>query len=179
MPLFCSMAFPMKTLNFFNETYILFALIGGFTFLIAWNIRLHSIFKKMAAKHKEIYAGSKTGNLEEVILQHGKAIRTLDKDIQELYSISNQINTLALRSVHKVGLIRFNPFKDIGGDQSFSLALLNGKNNGLVISSLYTKEGTRIYSKSVLGGKTEKYPLTEEEEQAIKMAVASETRKVN
>jgi uncharacterized glyoxalase superfamily protein PhnB len=75
-------------------------------------------------------------------------------------------------------MVRFNPFNDMGGDQSFAMALLNGKNNGLVISSLYTKEGTRVFSKAIKAGKTEKHPLTEEEEEAIKIALAKEDRKI-
>jgi hypothetical protein len=77
---------------------------------------------------------------------------------------------LGQKSIHKVGIIRFNPFKDIGGDQSFALALLDGKNSGIVISSLHTREGTRIYSKPIIKGESEKYTLTEEEKQAIKTA---------
>ena len=61
-------------------------------------------------------------------------------------------------------------FGDIGGDQSFALALLDGKNSGIVISSLHTREGTRIYSKPIIKGESEKYTLTEEEKQAIKTA---------
>jgi hypothetical protein len=75
-------------------------------------------------------------------------------------------------------VVRFNPFKDIGGDQSFALALLDGKNSGLVVSSLHTREGTRIYSKPVIKGESEKYPLTDEEKSAIKAATAIKPAKV-
>ena len=96
--------------------------------------------------------------------------------IQELYNISNQINALAFSGFHKFGLVRFNPFKDVGGDQSFSLAILNGKDNGIVISSLFTREGTRVYSKSISAGEAEKYPLTEEEKEAIKKATQKQKK---
>jgi len=116
--------------------------------------------------------------LEEIVAKQELAIKELDKDILELFNISNQINELAFRGLHRVGVVRFNPFKDVGGDQSFAIALLNGKNSGIVISSLYTREGTRIYSKSIAAGKSEKHPLTEEEEQAIKIAVAKGNKKI-
>lgn len=115
--------------------------------------------------------------MEELLLDQAKNFKLLDKDIQELFNISNQINSLALRGLHKVGIVRFNPFKDVGGDQSFSIALLNGKNNGLVISSLFTREGARVYSKSIENGKSEKHPLSQEEEKAIKMALQPEIKK--
>ena len=119
-----------------------------------------------------LFSGKQAVDLESIILAHTKEIQAIDKEIQELFEISNKIHALAQRSIHKVGIIRFNPFKDIGGDQSFALALLDGKDSGIVISSLHTREGTRIYSKPVLKGESEKYTLTEEEKQAIKMAVA-------
>jgi hypothetical protein len=75
--------------------------------------------------------------------------------------------------VHKVGVVRFNPFKDLGGDQSFSIALLDGENNGVVVSSLHTREGNRVYAKPVELGKAVKHPLTEEEQEAIKKAEGS------
>lgn len=124
-----------------------------------------------------MFSGNKVTNLEELLLTQAKSIQILDKDIQELYDISNQINQLSAKGLHKVGMIRFNPFKDVGGDQSFAVALLNGKGNGITISSLYSREGTRIYSKSISAGESEKYPLTEEEKEAIKMAMEKESKK--
>jgi hypothetical protein len=119
-----------------------------------------------------LFSGKEATDLESIILAHTKEIQAIDKEIQELFEISNKIHALAQRSVHKVGIIRFNPFKDIGRDQSFALALLDGKDSGLVISSLHTREGTRIYSKPIIKGESEKYTLTEEEKQAIKTATA-------
>ena len=111
-------------------------------------------------------------------MAHTKEIIAIDKDVQELFEISNTLHSLAQKSIHKVGVVRFNPFKDIGGDQSFALALLDGKNSGVVISSLHTREGTRIYSKPVIKGTSEKYALTDEEKAAIKAAVAIKPTKV-
>ena len=125
-----------------------------------------------------LFSGKKAQNLESIILAHTNEISALDKEIQELFEISNKIHALAQKSVHKVGIVRFNPFKDIGGDQSFALALLDGKNSGLVISSLHTREGTRIYSKPVTKGESKKYTLTEEEKSAISAAIAEKTGKI-
>lgn len=147
--------------------------------LLLWNIFLQIGIIKIKRKNNLLFSGNKIKNLEEILLNQAKTLKTLDKDIQELYSISNQINNLSFRGLHKTGLVRFNPFKEVGGDQSFAIALLNGKNSGIVISSLYTREGTRIYAKAVVSGKSEKYSLTEEEEQAIKIATLQEPKKIN
>jgi len=139
--------------------------------LLAWNIILFYEIRNLQKKSSVLFAGKEVQNLEELLLSQAKTLSTLDHDIQELYTISNQINQLAFRGYHKIGLIRFNPFKDVGGDQSFAIAILNGKNNGITINSLFTREGTRVYAKSIIGGEAEKYPLTEEEKEAIKIAM--------
>jgi len=127
---------------------------------------------------KTLFSGKEAVDLESIMLEHTNEILAIDKEIQELFEISNKIHNLTQRSIHKVGIIRFNPFKDIGGDQSFALALLDGKDNGITISSLHTREGTRIYSKPIIKGESEKYTLTEEEKAAIKAATTIKPNKI-
>jgi len=157
---------------------LVLALAGLFIVLLVWLIILQLNLNRMKKIKEVFFAGRDAQSLENVILEQAKNLQMLDKEIQELYNISNQLNILALRGLRKTGLVRFNPFKDIGGNQSFSIAFLNGKNNGVTISSLYTREGTRIYAKAIKSGISEVHPLTQEEEQAIKIALASEPKKV-
>lgn len=145
--------------------------------LLTWNVFLHLALRKIKAVNRELWRGGKVKNLEELLLEQAKNLKVLDKDIQELYAISNEINSLALRGIHKVSAIRFNPFKDVGGNQSFSIALLNGKNSGITITALYTKEGTRVYAKAIVAGESPAFPLTEEEKRAIETALLPEDRK--
>ena len=72
--------------------------------------------------------------------------------------------------IQKVGLLRFNPFKDTGGDQSFILSLLDGKNTGVIISGLYSRSGTRWYAKKVVAGKAVEHELSEDEKRALREA---------
>ena len=167
----------LQIIKNFSEIIIL-SLAGIVLILAIWIIFIQLGLRKLKKMQGVFFSGKDAKNLEEVILQQAQSLKTLDKDIQELYNISNQLNILASKGLHKTGLVRFNPFKDVGGNQSFSIALLNGKNNGVTISSLYTREGTRIYAKAVKAGFSEKYPLTDEEEQAIKIAMTSEPKKV-
>ena len=138
----------------------------------------HLKIKKTHQNIEALFAGKGAQDLESMLLAHTREISNIDKEIQELFEISNKIHNLSLRSIHKVGIIRFNPFKDIGGDQSFAVALLDGKDSGLVISSLHTREGTRIYSKPITRGESEKYTLTEEEKTAIKSAITIKPTKI-
>lgn len=147
------------------------AIIVGILLLI-WNIFLQFSVSRISKNQQQLFSGKGTEDLEKIILGHVKGIKELDRDIQDLYGISNKIHNLASRSVHKVGVVRFNPFKDLGGDQSFSIALLDSENSGVVFSSLHSREGNRVYAKPVSKGKAGKYPLTDEEIEAIKKAEA-------
>ncbi len=72
-----------------------------------------------------------------------------------------------LDHIQKVSLLRYNPYDDTGGDQSFSVALLDHKGNGVVVTSLHTRAGTRVFAKSVKNSKAEKYEFSKEEKQVI------------
>ncbi len=88
----------------------------------------------------------------------------LDKKLIEL-------DQNGLKHIQRVELLRYNPYQDTGGDQSFSVALLDNKGNGIVITSLHSRSGTRVFAKPVSMGKGNKHELSEEEEQVIKKAL--------
>ncbi|NTW26890.1 MAG: DUF4446 family protein [Candidatus Moranbacteria bacterium] len=163
-----------------SQFSVYIALFGLFLAILSLFFGIWAMLK-FAAIQKDLgilFSGEKAVNLESIMLKHSNDISAIDKEIQELFEISNKIHNLSQRSVHKVGIIRFNPFKDIGGDQSFALALLDGKDSGITISSLHTREGTRIYSKPITKGESEKYTLTEEEKAAIKAAITTKPTKI-
>lgn len=75
------------------------------------------------------------------------------------------------RAFQRVGLVRFNPFEETGGNQSFALALLDAAGDGWVLSSLHARAGTRVYAKSIKGGRADA-GLSAEETAAIAQATA-------
>jgi hypothetical protein len=107
----------------------------------------------------------KLQTLEQAIEYIKKLEKRIDVIQEDLYK-EKEKNNLALR---KLGILRYNPFKESGGDQSFSLALLEDNDNGFVITSIYTNEGVRVFAKPVIKGDS-KYQLSEEEKEAIKKA---------
>ena len=130
-----------------------------------------SRFRKFKAQSEVFFSGRNGKDMESTILSQMDHLKKLNEETKELYEICEKIHTLASKGLSRVGYIRFNPFKDVGGDQSFAIALLDGKKNGIVLSSLFTREGTRVYSKPVIaGGATKRYPFTEEEKHAIDSA---------
>ena len=136
---------------------------------LAWNLTLHWQIYQTRKKIKAMFKGTKIPDLEGVIFEQIKRLRQNEKTLKELEKFCGYLEKMAVKSVQKVGVIRFNPFKDTGGDQSFSIALLDAQDNGLTLSGLFTREGTRIYTKPISQGES-KYPLTEEEKEAINMA---------
>ena len=109
-------------------------------------------------------------NLGELLAQFSNLKGDFDKLSKELENLKTEINF----SIQKVGIVRFNPFKEVGGNQSFSLALLDGSDSGVVITSLYSRAENRFYGKTIKNGKSD-YPLSQEEKEAIQIAKKRES----
>lgn len=101
-----------------------------------------------------------------------KRVEKLEKEIEEANKALKEIKEKGRKNLQKVGVVRFNPFKEIGGDQSFSIAVLDENNSGFVITSHYGRESNRIYAKPIKEGKSD-YVLSKEEGQAIVQAMNS------
>lgn len=159
----------LETLSSFHMLSI--ALVAAMMVLVLITFILTIIaFRRTTRIQKKldiIFEGKKAKDLEDVILDNNQRMKEFDTEIQELFNISNTIHTQTHKSLNKVGLVRFNPFQDYTGNQSFALALLNSKDDGTVISSIHTREGTRIYSKEIQKGAPVNNELTQEEQDAI------------
>ena len=104
-------------------------------------------------------------NLEEIFYQFKNLKKDFKKISKELESLKEENKF----SVQKVGVIRFNPFKGLGSNQSFSIALLDGNNDGVVITSFYSRDGNRVFGKPIRKGRSQ-HVLSEEEKKAIERA---------
>jgi hypothetical protein len=110
---------------------------------------------------------------------------TLASSLQRADEVGHEVDQLAARSavieadlrnaLQRVGLVRFNPFEETGGNQSFALALLDAQGNGFVISSLHARSGTRIYGKALVAGRAET-ALSAEESEAVRIALTPSRR---
>ena len=137
---------------------------------IAWVATLSIIVLRMVRHYNKLTeATSKTGLKEilETILQTQKG---LQGETRDLYKALDELKQDARLHIQRVGLVRFNPFSDTGGSQSFTLTLLDGHDNGLVMTSLYARTGHRWYIKDVVSGKGKDLALSKEEQAAIKKA---------
>ncbi|MDP3888889.1 MAG: DUF4446 family protein [bacterium] len=145
-------------------------LMGVLVFVFIWLIAVSVFFLRQNRRFRKLTEGSSKENLIGVLEKVQKRQSEIEKDIKDLGFEVKGMENQAKEHIQKVGLIRFNPFPETGGDQSFTLALLDGTKSGLVISSLHSRQSTRIYAKPVKVGKVEEYQSSKEEAQAIQKA---------
>lgn len=160
---------------FSPAVYSVFVIVSivFFLFTFFFLIRLFRKTKQLEERQKMFLKGKHGADLESVIVRHDQEIGTLDSEIQDLAENIETVRKLADIGIHKVGIVRFNPFQDTGSNQSFSIALLDGGSNGIVISSLLSRESGRVYAKPVIQGNAKDFPFTAEEKHAIQLAQKS------
>ncbi len=129
-------------------------------------------------KYGQFLKGADASNIESTIKKYASDIEDAHNKIEELASFSARMHTQSQFAISKQALIRFNPFGDTGGDQSFVLALLDNHNNGFIISSVHARTSTRIYAKEIRNGLS-KYNLSDEETVALQKALNSKKQQEN
>lgn len=134
---------------------------------LAWSILLTGIVVWFYIIYKKITKGVKKGDFIRILESVHDKEKLNAKEISEIKKKIEKIEYDALKHVQNVALRRFNPFNEMGGDQSFSLAILDGKNSGLIITGLHTRERTRVYVKNIEKGKCE-IDLSQEEQKVLK-----------
>ena len=118
---------------------------------------------------KRFFLGKKAQNLEDTIIVLENEIAQLSKAKNNVEKEIITINSKLKKSIRGLETVRFNPFPDQGSNQSFAIGMMNEENDGLVISSLYSRERMSIFAKPIKNGKSE-YELTTEEKEALTKA---------
>ena len=118
---------------------------------------------------KRFFLGKKAKDLEETIAILEQEIARLSKAGENMEKNISLINAKLRKSIRGLETIRFNPFTDQGSNQSFAIGMLSEEGNGVVISSLYSRERMSIFAKPVRNGKSE-YELSAEEKEALRQA---------
>ena len=153
---------------------IIFLLLGiTVSILVVINAFLIWHSSQTNKKIDNLLENGKIKDFRDIFLSQKEKSRELEEKIEEAFLKIKNLENICEITIQKTGVVRFNPFNDIGGNQSFAIALLDAKNNGFVISSLFVKEGNRVYAKSVKEGKSD-YLLSKEEVEAINRAKGSE-----
>lgn len=134
-----------------------------------WLLGLSILNYRIFALFNRLTKGVEVGDLKKILEKILDSESASKKQIEEAFKRINSLEENGKLHIQKVGLVRFNPFRELGGDHSFSLAFLDGKGSGIIITSLHTRDRTRVYMKDVKAGKSS-FELSSEEKKALSMA---------
>ena len=127
--------------------------------------------KKQSERYKKMLEKLGNGkNIENDIMAYVEKVESVSKQNDEIINYCQNIDNNIRNCIQKIGMVRYNAFRDTGSDLSFSLALLNEHNDGVVLNGIYARDMSNIYAKPIEGGKS-KYALSDEEKQAIEIAM--------
>lgn len=157
---------------FYTEP-IFFIILGASFIFFVFDVFILVLCLKFRKKLKLLFEGKKVKNMEDVVIQHLRKTEDQEKDIVKLFEQVKELQNISQKTFQKIGTIRFNPFSDIGGNQSFAVALLDNRNNGFIISSLFVKEGSRVYAKAIKNGQSD-FSLSKEEKEVLDIAINTE-----
>ena len=154
------------------EYIVIVAAAGVAIVLILFIMNIISLAKisKLKKKYKSFMEGKDAESLEEIIITRFRQIDDL-KINQELQNKDIQaLKANILKTYQKFGLVKYDAFNEMGGQLSFSLAMLDKKNNGFLLNTVHNREGSYTYVKEIFDGKSE-INLSEEEEEALNKAI--------
>lgn len=156
-------------MDILNLSLILEVAVG--LLIIAVSVSIYFLIK-LKKRTDVFFEGAQMENVEKILADHLKNLKHQEKYIKKIFEEISRMDLITQKSFQKIETIRYNPFNDTGGDQSFSIALLDAKNNGFIMTSLYTRGDTRVYAKPIKGGVSE-YTLSGEENEVLKKAINS------
>jgi len=138
--------------------------------VLVWMAILTLFVFRMIGHYNRLTAGITKTGLRDILESLLSSEERLKKQLVEVGEAIARVEADGTLHTQRLGIVRFNPFSDTGGSQSFSLALLDAQENGIVITSLYARTGNRWYVKEVRKGRGKDLELSKEEQSAIKKA---------
>lgn len=153
-----------------NDAWFLLGLcVFGFLLFIFTLV----LWRKLAGvnrRRNRVLEDGRVGDIVEYLNVQADTLESLQAQIDDLRAVQNEQGRALLSCISSVGLVRFNAFDDVGGEQSFAVVLLDKDKNGVVLSSLYGRQDARVYAKTISAGQGER-PLSAEEQQALNKAL--------
>ncbi len=148
-------------------TQILFIVSGV---LVVWVLVLTYQLWSLKRRYKGVTDALKEGNLADVVVRFTEELKYLQNKNKSLEEVQAKTAETLRGAFQKADVVRYDAFDDIGGKLSYSIALLNDKGDGIILTTINGRQESRSYAKPVKGGKSS-YNLSEEEEQAINKAL--------
>lgn len=140
--------------------------------VIAWLLVLSLVWwKQWRRSTKLLPKGSDKHTLEDRLVEIAQQMSDLQGREKVIFKTLRELADDGMRAISKVAIERYNPYNEVGGSISFSIVLLDGSGNGMIITSLHSRAGTRMYAKEVSEGKSSTR-LSSEEERVLKKALS-------
>lgn len=162
------MSWPIFSSN--NIMYLVFS--GAIILLLIWNIIISVQLSRLKGKYKRFMRGATNKSIEQLIREY---MESIDNTVNKVDVLSGELIHLKEqtdRCIQKCNIIRYNAFSDTGSDLSYSIALLDGYNNGVIISSIYGRNESVTYAKPIDNGEC-RYPLSLEEDMVLSRCLKS------
>lgn len=137
--------------------------------LVAFNLFLFAKLRSAESRYREMMEGKSGIDLEALLIGHTRERVGLRDDLLAAVKRVDALERFLVSAKVAQGLVRFNAFEDIHGDQSFALALLDSASNGVVLTAIVGRNESRVYAKGILDGRSER-DLTAEEQSAVDKA---------
>jgi uncharacterized protein DUF4446 len=154
-----------------NLSALVVGLVAVAIALAAASVILARRTRQLDARLKGITRGSDGRSLEAILDAHLEKVFETSRELTDVAARTAVLEVAQRKAFQRVGLVRYNPFEETGGNQSFALALLDAAGDGWVLSSLHARDSTRVYAKAISGGRSEA-GLSAEETAAIAQATA-------
>lgn len=163
--------------EFSSEELLLF----GINFLLIlilsiMNFANRSKIKKLKKRYEKFMSGLSNKNIEELLDIYFDKVNGISIKNKEIENHLNNIDRNLIQCIQKIGVVRYNAFDNVGSDLSFSIAILDYNDSGIILSGIYSRDSSSTYAKPVIDGKS-KYTLSVEEIQALDMAKKSSTER--
>lgn len=153
--------------DYITEIVIVMSVLNFLLLLlyIISRVKISSITKK----YDRLVEGSSATTLEGILFEHIDEVKDVTEQITEIKKYCENLEDRLQFCLQRVSIIRYNAFSDMGSDLSFSIALLDDRLNGFIITSIYGRDDSKIYGKPIVKGEST-YPLSVEEMQVLDRA---------
>ena len=153
----------------FQEKMVFFILLFQVLCLVFLAIN-GIVLKKLLNLYRHLLSGNGPHNLEELLLGLGERLNKVEAELKTVEAQIEKMEAESINYIQRWALHRYQAFVNTGGDQSFSFVLLDKKGDGVLVSSIYGRDESRTYAKSIQGGKAN-YPLSDEEHEVLASAI--------
>ena len=156
-----------------SDAFLLILLIAVVILIVLYivnTIKLSNIRESYSQFMKKL--GNNT-NIEDDLRRFISKVEQVEQENKEIQEYANNLNSNMKGCLQKIGIVRYSAFSDVGSDLSFTLAMLDAKDNGVILNGIYSADSSNIYAKPIING-TSTYALSQEEKEALEKAKLSE-----